>query len=78
MLVKDNQKSTWYGEEITDTQYEEILAMLRNLPVAPEGFGYRLTPALEWELCELPPEEEAEPTEEEYAEAGKILLGVSQ
>jgi hypothetical protein len=78
MLVKGNRKCTWYGEEITETQYNEILSMLRSRPTAPEGFGYRLTPALAWELYALPPVEETEPTEEEYAEAGKILLGVSQ
>lgn len=78
MLVKDNRKCTWYGEEISAEQYNEIFAMLRNIPAAPEGFGYRLTKELEWELYALPPVEETEPTEEEYAEAGKILLGVSQ
>ena len=78
MLVKDNRKCTWYGEKISAEQYEKILAMLRSIPAAPEGFGYRLTPALAWELYALPPVEETEPTEEEYAEAGKILLGVSQ
>lgn len=58
MLVKDNRRCTWYGEEITETQYNEILSMLHNRPTAPDGFAYRLTANLEWELYELPVEEE--------------------
>lgn len=72
MLIKDN-KCTWYGEEITETQYEEILYMLRSRPEAPEGYAYRLTKDLVWEQYELPPEEnDPELTE---AEALEILLG---
>jgi hypothetical protein len=66
------------GIEITEAEYNHIKSIIDSRPTAPEGFGYRLTPALEWELYALPPVEETEPTEEEYAEAGKILLGVSQ
>ena len=77
MLVKDNRKCTWYGEEITETQYNEILSMLRNIPTAPEGFAYRLTPALEWELYEMPVEEvEEEATAEDY-EAALAEMGVT-
>ena len=54
MLINDNQKCTWYGKEITETEYNEILSMLRNRLVAPDGFAYRLTESLEWELYELP------------------------
>ena len=72
MLVKDMQKCTWYGEEITETQYNEILFMLRNAPVAPNGFAYRLTKELEWELYELPPVEEPELTADEALD---IILG---
>ena len=57
MLIKDSSKYTWFGKEITETQYNEILAMLHNIPTAPEGFAYRLTEELEWELYELPAEE---------------------
>jgi hypothetical protein len=79
MLVKDNRKCTWYGEEITETQYNEILSMLRNRPNAPEGFAYRLTQALEWELYELPPAEPEELSEtEQKALAYDILMGVSE
>lgn len=43
------------GDEITEDEYNEILDKINNRPTAPEGFTYRLTTALEWELCELPP-----------------------
>ena len=77
MLVKDIHKYTWYGEEITETQYNEILSMLRNIPNAPDGFAYRLTNELEWELYEVPVEEVTEDlTEiEEKAKAYDILMG---
>ena len=54
--------NTYYhnGKEITKAEYDEILTILRNIPTAPEGFGYRLTPELEWELYELPILEEQE------------------
>lgn len=42
------------GDEITEDEYNEILDKIINRPTAPEGFTYRLTTALEWELCELP------------------------
>lgn len=72
MLVKDMYKCTWYGEEITETQYNEILSMLRNRPTAPDGFAYRLTAELEWELYEAPVEEEPELTADEALD---IILG---
>lgn len=43
------------GSEITEDEYNEILDKINNRPTAPEGFTYRLTTALQWELCELPP-----------------------
>lgn len=57
MLVRDNRGYTWFGKEITQTKYSEILSMLHNIPTAPEGFAYRLTEELEWEIYELPAEE---------------------
>lgn len=77
MLIKDNRKFTWYGEEITETQYHLILAMLNNRPTAPDGYGYRLTVGLEWELYKLPPEEvtDEEATAEDY-EAALAEMGV--
>lgn len=73
MLIKDNRKCTWYGEEITEAEYNEILSMLRSRPEAAEGYAYRLTKYLVWELYELPPKEsDPELTEAEMLE---ILLG---
>lgn len=47
----------WHGEEITADEYQRILSIIDNRPTAPEGYGYRLTVGLEWELYELPTEE---------------------
>ena len=43
------------GSEITEDEYNKILDKINNRPTAPEGFTYRLTTALKWELCKLPP-----------------------
>lgn len=58
------------GTEITEAEYNEILAIIRNRPQA-EGKGYRLKTDLTWEEYDLPPEEivEEEPTAEEKYEA---------
>lgn len=53
------------GEPITEDEYNEILDKISNRPTAPEGFTYRLTTALEWELVELPPIENNEEFEDE-------------
>lgn len=53
------------GEEITEDEYNKILDKINNRPTALEGFTYRLTTALEWELCELPPIENNEDSEDE-------------
>ena len=45
------------GTEITREEYETLMAIIHNVPAAPEGFGYRLTTELEWEAYELPAEE---------------------
>ena len=55
MLVKDHRGHSWLGRGITETEYNEILSMIRNPPAAPDGYGYRLTENLKWELYELPP-----------------------
>lgn len=52
------------GDEITEDEYNEILDKINNRPTAPEGFTYRLTTALEWELVELPTIENNEDSEE--------------
>lgn len=38
----------------TEHEYNEILSALRNAPIAPTGYGYRLREDLTWELYELP------------------------
>lgn len=50
------------GEEISEQEYNSILDKINNRPEAPEGYSYRLTTSLEWELCEVP---KIEPTTEE-------------
>lgn len=72
-------KHFWRGKEIPETEYLHILSVIENKPSPPEGFGYRLTDALEWELYELPaPEETEELSEtEEKAKAYDILMGVA-
>lgn len=50
------------GEEISEQEYNSILDKINNRPEAPEGYSYRLTNSLEWELCEVP---KIEPTTEE-------------
>lgn len=53
------------GEEITEQEYNNILDKINNRPEAPEGYSYRLTTSLEWELCEVP---KTEPIAEEIIE----------
>ena len=48
------------GIEITEEEYNNILETIRNKPQAEEGFDYRLKEDLNWELYELPIEEETE------------------
>ena len=50
------------GEEITEQEYNNILDKINNRPEAPEGYSYRLTTTMEWELCEVL---KIEPTSEE-------------
>ena len=50
------------GEEITEKEYNSILEKINNRPETPEGYSYRLTTAMKWELCEVP---KIEPTTEE-------------
>jgi hypothetical protein len=58
------------GIEIIETEYNHILSLLHNIPIAPSGYAYRLTEELEWELYEAPIIEEEElATEEDYIAA---------
>lgn len=61
--------------EITEAEYNEIMAVIRSCPTA-EGKGYRLKTDLTWEEYDLPPE--PEPSDEDEIsddEALDILLG---
>lgn len=61
------------GTPIAAEEYSSILSMLRNAPAAPDGYGYRLTEELQWELHELPgPDPDPELSAEEAME---IILG---
>ncbi len=66
------------GVKITEAEYNEIFQLIKNRPTAPEGYDYRLTDTLEWELYELPIEGKIEEaaTEEDYLQALE-RLGVS-
>ena len=54
------------GEEITEQEYNAILDKINNRPEAPDGYSYRLTITMEWELAEIP---KIEPTAEEIIES---------
>ncbi len=79
MLSKSNvsKQYYWCSTEITEAEYNHILGILRNKPTAPSGYDYRLTEELEWELYELPTdeEEEKEATADDY-EAALAEMGV--
>jgi hypothetical protein len=59
------------GEEITKTEYSELLSVIKNKPMQA-GYGYRLKTDLTWERYKLLAVEEEELTGEE---ALGILLG---
>ena len=63
------------GTEITEAEYNEIMAIIQNRPTA-EGKGYRLKADLTWEEYDLPPvPEPADDDEISTDEALNILLG---
>ena len=63
------------GTEITEAEYNEIMAIIQNHPTA-EGKGYRLKADLTWEEYDLPPEPEPSDEDEISAEeALDIILG---
>ena len=73
MIITKNSRGFYRdGTSITQEEYEHIQEMIRNRPTAPEGYAYRLTNDLEWELYELPEEEEPELTADEALD---IILG---
>ena len=66
------------GEIITEREYEYLREILLTRPSAPDGFAYRLTAELEWELYEVPIEEQELTETEEKALAYDILTGVAE
>ena len=60
--------------EITQEEYDSILAVIQSRPIPDAGFDYRLREDMTWEQVERP-EEEPELTDEE---AMNIILGVSE
>lgn len=58
------------GEEITETEYNDLMTMIRNRPVR-EGYGYKLKTNLTWEEYVLPPQ----PDDPDADEILSILLG---
>ena len=61
--------------EITQSEYDEILAVLVDKPTETDTIGYRLKTDLTWEQYEKEPVPEPEPTAEEILD---ILTGESE
>lgn len=57
--------------EIDRAEYDHIMSVIHNRPVADDGYTYKLRTDLTWELCENPPvaEEDMEATEEDLRNA---------
>ena len=63
------------GEEISETEYNELMAIIQNRPIA-DGKGYKLRTDLTWEKYDLPPVPEPSDDDEiSTDEALNILLG---
>lgn len=75
MLIKHNGRYYRDNTEITAEQYNEIREIIRSRPTAPEGYGYRLTEDLQWEMYELPAVEVEEDPELTDSEALDIIVG---
>lgn len=63
-------------EEITREEYENILAIIQNRPIAERGYSYKLRKDLTWELVDVPVAPESDEISDE--EALGIILGVSE
>lgn len=53
------------GTEITEQEYNEILAIIRNKPKDTPTLIYKLKTDLTWESVEVEPEPEPDPTPED-------------
>lgn len=69
------------GTEITKDEYDTIMSVILSRPNDTKIIGYRLKENLDWEPYEKDPARESdgllkdEFADEDYAEAGKILMG---
>ena len=61
------------GEEITQEEYDSLLAHIKARPIPEDGYDYRLKEDLTWELYELPPVDND--VEISDTEALNIILG---
>ena len=61
--------------EITQEEYETILAVIQSRPIPDAGFYYKLREDLTWEQVDAPVIEDEEISDEE---AMNIMLGVSE
>lgn len=61
---------------ITETEYNELLSIIRTAPAAPEGYTYMLNATtLAWEMVELPPTPEPEPSDPTTDDIINTLFG---
>ena len=68
-------KAAHGGETITEERYNALVEAVANAPADTETIGHRLKIDLTWEAFQIEPVT-PEPTEQDYAEAGRILMGV--
>ena len=68
------------GEEIPNSEYNQIMAIIRTKPQRTETTDYRLREDLTWEVFEVrpAPEPEQDFTVEDKAEAYDILIGEAE
>lgn len=62
------------GEEIIETEYNELMAIIQNAPKS-DGKGYKLRTDLTWEEYDMPPVVVSDDDELSTEEAMNILLG---
>ena len=74
LISLEKRETVTTGAEITETEYNHINSLLADRPTAPDGFSYRLSANLEWELYEFPTVDDVDEDISE-AEALDIILG---
>ena len=63
------------GEDLTESEYTQILDSIRNKPTAPDGYEYLLKSDLTWECLKLTATTEDTDPDLTDAEALAIILG---